>query len=415
VSADAYETGLRRILVFAYACEPRSGSEPGAGWAWTQLVSHLGETWVLTRGNNRTAVEEELRELPTATSVHPVYVDLPAWARWWKRGQRGVRLYYLLWQVAALRTARRLHREHPFDLVWHVTLANAWIGSLAPLVGAPFVYGPMGGGVGMPRELLRGLGPRGAAIELVRALVRAAGRYVNPLARLGWSRARLILVQNVETREWLPKRHRARTVVFPNPVLEPASRDGVPNGSQRQALYVGRLVPAKGVALAIRAIARSRRWRLAVCGAGADERRLRALTRRLRAEDRVEFLGPKGRNDVFDLMRQADLLLNPSLREDGGWAVAEALACGLPVVCLNRGGPPLLVSTAGSAAPATGGPDRIVAALAETLDRNRFPSRESVRARATFLSFEPTLRRLTRHLQRASLLSAEGAGRTGGP
>jgi glycosyltransferase involved in cell wall biosynthesis len=417
VTAAAVPSGqdARRILVFAYACEPGSGSEPGAGWAWTRLISCLGETWVLTRENNREAIEEGRDGLLAPSPVHPVYVDLPAWARWWKRGQRGIRLYYLLWQLAALRTARRLQRERPFDLVWHVTLANAWIGSLAPLVGPPFVYGPMGGGVGMPRELLRGLGPHGVATELVRTLVRAAARYLNPLARLGWSRARLILVQNAETKEWLPKRHWARTVVFPNPVLEPIPGDHEPNGSQPLALFVGRLMPAKGVALAIRAIARGRDWRLAVCGAGADEPRLRALTRRLRAEDRVEFLGPRSRTDVFDLMRRADVLLNPSLREDGGWAVAEALACGLPVVCLDRGGPPLLVSSAGRATPATGGAERIVQELAEALERDRFPSRETVRARAEFLSFEPTLRRLTPILQRASLLPVAGTSKDGGP
>jgi hypothetical protein len=45
-----------RILAFAYACEPGRGSEPGAGWSWARMLAGIGETWVVTRANNRPAV-----------------------------------------------------------------------------------------------------------------------------------------------------------------------------------------------------------------------------------------------------------------------------------------------------------------------------------------------------------------------
>jgi len=41
-------------------------------------------------------------------------------------------------------------------------------------------------------------------------------------------------------------------------------------------------------------------------------------------------------------MRRADVFVFPSLHDEGGYVVAEALAEGLPVVCLARGGPPLI-------------------------------------------------------------------------
>src|SRR5260370_27409176 len=91
-----------RILAIAYGCEPGEGSDPGAGWIWSRMLARLGETWVITRSNNRSAIEEGLRNLSLDVSPRFVYVDLPEWARFWKRGQRGIRLYYLLWQIAAL-------------------------------------------------------------------------------------------------------------------------------------------------------------------------------------------------------------------------------------------------------------------------------------------------------------------------
>ena len=83
-----------KILLSAYACEPRKGSEPGVGWSAALLLSDEHDVWVLTRANNRAAIERELGRCPLPR-LHFVYYDLPSWARWWKRRRRGLQLYYL--------------------------------------------------------------------------------------------------------------------------------------------------------------------------------------------------------------------------------------------------------------------------------------------------------------------------------
>ena len=160
------------ILAFAYACEPGKGSEPGAGWEWARLLASLNDTCVITRSNNAPAIELALPTIGERDRLTFVYVDLPRWARFWKRGQRGIRTYYFMWLWAALMRARRLRRRSRFDLVWHLTLANAWMGSPAPLAGGTFVYGPVGGGTAAPMSLLPTLGARGIAYELVGARQR---------------------------------------------------------------------------------------------------------------------------------------------------------------------------------------------------------------------------------------------------
>ena len=113
-----------------------------------------------------------------------------------------------------------------------------------------------------------------------------------------------------------------------------------PSARTPTALFAGELLPLKGVALAIRAIARAPGWRLLVCGEGRDENRLRQTARRLGVEGRVRFLGQRPRNEVLRLMaEEADIFLFPSLHDEGLMVVAEALTVGLPVVCLDRGGP----------------------------------------------------------------------------
>ena len=354
-----------RIVVFAYACRPGEGSEPGVGWLWSRMLARVAEVWVITRENNRGPIEKSLHDLPERDHLHFVYVDLPRHLRFWKWG-RAVRAYYLVWQFAALREVKRLAGTLEFDLAWHVTLANAWLGSSLPLAGVPFIYGPVGGGVRPPLRLVRFLGLRGVASETVRMVAQAGGRYLNPLARVAWRRAELILTQNPETRDWLPRRHRARARVCPNVVLEHAAERRA-SGPSRTALLAARLLPWKGGALALRAIGELPGWTLVVCGAGPDDRRLRRIARRLQLEDRVRFVGRVPREEVNRMLaEEASVLLHPSLHEDAGFVVAEAAALGVPVVCIDRGGPPLIAGEAGVAVPPRG---NVVGALAQALEQ----------------------------------------------
>ena len=333
-----------RILAFAYACEPGKGSEPGSGWTWVRMIARLGEVWVITRANNREAIEAAVDGIPERDRLHFVYVDLPPWARLWKRGQRGIRLYYLLWQLVAVRTAKRLERAIRFDLLWHLTLANVWLGSALPLVRKPFVYGPVGGGTGVPLLLLPELGLKGIGYEAIRSTARTAGRYLNPLSRLAWRRASIILVQNPETQRWLPRRYRARTALFPNAVFDGLFMRQSPRGRSTEiAFFAGRLLPWKGARLAIRTLKHLPGWRLMIIGEGPDESRLRRIAKRSGLFDRVTFIPTLPRDELLRRMREtADVLLYPSFHDAGPWVVGEAVTCGLPVVCLNIGGPPVL-------------------------------------------------------------------------
>lgn len=331
-----------KLLAFAYACEPDKGSEPGAGWNWVRMLASLGETWVITRANNRDAIEEALPSIPERARLRFIYVDLARKAMFWKKGQRGVRLYYLLWQVRALREAKRLHARENFDVVWHLTMANAWLGSVGGLVGTQFVYGPVGGGVRFPWRLVGAVGFRGALYEVVRSAAQDAGRYLNPLSRSAWRRAELILVQNPETKVWLPRRHWAKVIVFPNAVLDELPTTPSEERESHTAMFVGRLVPWKGASLAIEAIARTEDWRLWICGSGHDEGRLRRIAKRLGVEGRVRFLGQLPRHEVLARMRRAEVFLFPSLHDEAGLVVLEAQRAGLPVICCAIGGPPIL-------------------------------------------------------------------------
>ncbi len=335
-----------RCLVSAYACEPEKGSEPGAGWNWACAASREHEVWIMTRSNNRSAIDKALKEEPKP-SLRVVYLDLPPWARFWKQHGRGLRSYYLLWQILAARESRRLHRKFQFDIVHHLTFANVWLPALVCVVDAPFVLGPVGGGPRVPLRLFPALGARGMLHEVLLVTARELSR-LNPLVRLSWRRANVIVCQNDETRAILPKRHRAKAQIQPNASL-PAQMPSVKKHLEThtpalggQAICAGRLVPWKGLALAIRSLVLAPGWRLLIVGEGSDKARLERLTSRLGLSSSVTFHGWCPQAELWELMRSSNVLIVPSLREDASFVTVEACAMGVPVIAFDRGGPAAL-------------------------------------------------------------------------
>jgi len=62
-----------------------------------------------------------------------------------------------------------------------------------------------------------------------------------------------------------------------------------------------------------------------------------ALAARLAVTDRIRELGRLGVDELRAVYWAADVLVFPSLWEGFGWPVLEAMACGTPVVCSDRG------------------------------------------------------------------------------
>jgi len=337
-----------RVLISAYACEPGKGSEPAVGWNWVQQVSRWHEVWVITRRNNRAQIEAA----DPLLSVHWVYFDFPGWARFWKRDQRGVHVYYTLWQLGAYWVGRKLHRRIGFDLIHHVTLVNYWMPSLLALLPAPFVWGPVGGGESAPPAFRREFSFQGKVYETMRDLARHLGQF-NPFVRMTAKRAGVGIATTEETACRLRDLGCREVRVLSQvglPTAEIARLGSLParQDTAFRVVSVGHLLHWKGFELGLRAFARfhtyhpqSEYW---IVGAGPERARLDQVARRLGVSRSVTFWGALPREQVLEKLGQTDLLLHPSLHDSGGWVCLEAMAARHPVICLDLGGPALQVT-----------------------------------------------------------------------
>jgi glycosyltransferase involved in cell wall biosynthesis len=116
--------------------------------------------------------------------------------------------------------------------------------------------------------------------------------------------------------------------------------------------FVGRLVPEKGLATVVEAVARVPGIRLALAGAGPEEGALREQARRLGVTDRVHFLGGFPSDRVPYVMRALDALVLPSRttsrwKEQFGRVLIEAMATGVPVVGSSSAEIPRVIGNAG--------------------------------------------------------------------
>lgn len=364
------------ILVSAYACEPDKGSEPGIGWNQVRQTARFHEVWVVTRSNNRAEIEKALALDPMA-KVHWIYCDLPRWLIFWKKGMRGARLYYYLWQLNALRLARKHHREIKFDIVHHVTFGNYWQPTFLHFIRAPFMWGPVAGGESAPSNFFRAFGVRGNVYEILRSCARRLAEF-DPFVRRAGRRASVAIATTEQTASRLRKLGCANVSVLcgigmPSGELDELRTIPYRDATPFRALSVGRLLHWKGVAFALRAFGRfhakfpeAEYW---IVGEGPEQKTLESLRRELGLEKVVSFLGQLPREEALAKYFDCDVLLFPSFHESGGWVCLEAMAAGRPVVCLDLGGPGLQVTSETGIKVSAVTPEQVVADISTALER----------------------------------------------
>ena len=420
--SQAQERRGMKILLSAYACEPDKGSEPGVGWHWALALVRRGyEVHVITRSNNREAIEGS----PSAADsrLHFHYFDLRT--RFWKHWPGGIYLYYLLWQYGASRLARKLHASERFDLVHHITFVSFRQPSFMGRLGIPFIFGPVGGGETMPRAFFRNLPLSARCSEMIRGL---GNRVValDPFMRRTYASARTIVCATQETFDAIPPKFHEKCLVQRAIGIEAsqigqvhASEEPVLQESKPQFLFIGRLLYWKGLHLALRALAEVRKQvpdvRLRIIGEGPDKSWLVETARRVGVTDLVDWIPHKPQHEIWQEYRCSTGFIFPSLHDSGGMVVLEALAAGLPVVCLDLGGPGSIVdSSCGFAVPAKAkSEDQVVTQLSAAivaLARNaelRSTLGEGALAKVRNVTWDAAAESVYRHLHQPQLARAK--------
>ena len=349
---------------------------------------------VMTRANNRPVIEAATEEW--VKDVCWEWVDPPSWLVVVKR-RIGVQLFYICWQIAAYRTARNLLAEgQSFDLIHHVTFGKYSIPSPLAKLGKPFVFGPVGGGDITPPGLGEGYPLRGKVEDFLRKTIHR-GLGFSSYCRGLYESAAWTFAATEQTKAKLRDLGVERVSVLPQSgigVDELEFLKGKANdGEKRQDRETLRLITAcrlihwKGVDVAIEAIAKLKEAgtpvHLTVLQDGPELARLKTLVIKLGLENDVDFTGKlPGLDDVYRSIVASDALVHPAFHEAFGQSCLESLALGVPVICLDWGGPGMIVDEASGWKVAPGSREETVDRIAGAMSVAASESAEQRSARS---------------------------------
>ena len=378
---------MKKIFVSAYACEPGLGSEIGVGWHWVLEMSRYFELWVLTRESNRKSIEPWIAEHTEYVGIHFVYYDLPQWARRWKRGIRGVRIYYMLWQWLSDGIVKRTIQENGIDTYHLLTYGNAMWPASRYGMKQQFVWGPVSAGVSLPRFLTKHFSWKSRLKEVAQRWMR----WLLPL-NVGFRRrcknADLILCKTDDTIQCVPRKWRDKCVQMTDVAVEMRDAENYQTPKRYDATKInyvaaGTLVGWRTMDVLLESWKRMGEitdYRLqitdsvpstgsgtvstssgtesgdgqrtmdnssfliphssllTIVGDGPERGRLERLVDELGVRNSVRFVGQVDMETYYSYIAQADVVVNPCFREGAVTVSFDSMAMGKPLVCFDTGG-----------------------------------------------------------------------------
>nr|MBV6630658.1 glycosyltransferase family 4 protein [Oceanococcus sp. HetDA_MAG_MS8] len=151
------------------------------------------------------------------------------------------------------------------------------------------------------------------------------------------------LVENSAPSQFVAQRVPSGATVLPNPFDDEIFYPPKVEARSYDAVFLGRLVPFKGVDILLKAVAIWRQSRpdvrVAIIGDGPQLERLQQLNSDLGVTENLSFLGELTGDALAQVLRSSKSLVAPSRGEEAfGITVIEGLACACYVVTSGRGG-----------------------------------------------------------------------------
>ena len=333
---------MKTILISAYGCEPLKGSEAGVGWNWVLQMAKHNFLHVITRANNQELIEAHLpKDVEKNIVFH--YYDTPNLIKNMKKKAKGLYFYYFCWQLGIISVVRNIVKSERIDYTMHLTFGSMWMPTFLPLFRIPFIWGPVGGGDCEPKSFLKVLPLKQRVIQSARYTMSTLS-ILNPFILIPSMRAKAILTRTPNSATVIPKCFRKKTKV----ILETAMEDAVfelkkedRGDDEIRLITSGRLLPNKNILTAVRAlkhISNTQKVNLSIIGSGYQKKEILKEIEKNDWKDYVKIYDELPRQKVLELVEHSDIFLFPSLREGGSWSLMEAMAIGLPVICLNWAG-----------------------------------------------------------------------------
>ncbi|MGI8582886.1 MAG: glycosyltransferase [Chitinophagaceae bacterium] len=339
---------MKKVLINAYACSPIKGSEESVGWSWAINVARKGyRVWCITNFEDKEAILAEKSKL-NLPNLEFVFVHLKNGLdkMLFNPSSKKIYLHYYLWRTKACSVALELHSKIKFDIGHHVSYGSFQQGTyLWNLKGIKIIFGPVGGGQEAMPEFRDCFGSAWK-FERIRSIISKLTLKYSSSLRNTITKSDHILVTNFDTERMLkdtkmPLRNDSFLVLdnaVPDSMLNINYVSKNPR-STLQLLWVGRLLPRKGIKLVLHSLSllpENLNYKITIIGGGEQFSLIDGWIKEYGLNPaRLNIVGQVPYSDVINYYQNADVFVFCSLRDSCPAQLNEAMAFGIPIITLN--------------------------------------------------------------------------------
>jgi glycosyltransferase involved in cell wall biosynthesis len=348
--------GRLRVLASAFACNPYKGSEHGVGWGWVMAIARAHDLHVLVADFEREDIQKwlaghpELHERAVFHFVPHRFYHYTNKSGFWRKIENSalkpiMNLSYRLWLRDSYKVARKLNREHAFEVAHLITYVGFRFPGHLWKLNVPFVWGPIGGLENTPWQLLPLLGIRGALYYAMRNLINTYHKKCLVSCKRALNKAGAGIIAATEgIRKEIRKHYGIDSTVICEvgpPECIATHHSTRQDGEPIVLSWSGEHLPGKALPLLLRSLGKLRAdvdWRLEILGDGPCMKQWKELALKLGISKRCCWHGRTVREDAIRIIRDSHVFVITSLKDLTSSVLLEALSQGLPIVCLNHCG-----------------------------------------------------------------------------
>ena len=373
------------VLVIAEAANPDWTSVPLLGWLHTLALSKVCNVHLVTQVRNKEAIEQQgWKEGIEFSTIDSEKLNAPI-----AKGTRYIRqrfggawtidtafmsMMYPYFEYLCWKKFKHDLTAGKFDIVHRITPVSPTSPSLLAKhlskLNIPFVVGPLNGGVKWPPQFRNILHKENEWLNYLRSAHKLLPGY-NSMRKY----ASVLLAGSLATKEQLPTKYKDKVLYVPENAIDP-SRFSLKNTSTYdapiKAAFVGRLVPYKGVDMAIEAmesLLKRGKIRFDIYGTGPQSEHIKKIVQEKALGEFVTLHGFVPNTEIQKQWVKADILVFPSIREFGGGAVLESMALGVVPVIADYAGPSELVTDKTGFKIPIADRDTLIRSFKETLEK----------------------------------------------
>ena len=344
------------VLVHAYACNPRYGSEEGVGWGWVRAIARHHDLHVLTAAYHEPDIEAALDADPSLREkVCFHYVPHRPWhyspTPGWKRIEASIakpimHMAYRSWQREAYRYATALLETTRYDLVHVITYVGFRFPGKFWKLPVPLVWGPIGGLENTPWRYFRVFRPAGWVKYTGRNIINTLHKLllIGPRRAFRKAEGGVIAATSAiqgEIRKWYGVDSVVRCEIGTVGQPEAIEITERPEADALKIVWSGLHEDRKALPLlldSLQSLPDSVNWTLTVLGSGPLTDAWQAQARAMGLADRVEWTGRVDRDVALAKMSGAHVMVVTSVYDLTSTVIVEALCMGLPVICPDHYG-----------------------------------------------------------------------------